>query len=176
MLARLGGAEPIAEGNLTFDAEPEAAVAEADFVQENAPEREALKRQLLRRIEAVLPASVIIASSSSGLLMTDLQADCRHPERCVIGHPFNRPHLVPLVEVVAGARTSRPPSSARSRSMPGSESGRFIFAAKLKLKGMSLIGCKQRCGAKLSISSRSAWPASPISTPRSARGPGLRWD
>lgn len=105
-LARIGGAETIPDERLSFHAEPEQAVAGADFVQENAPERVALKRDLLRRLDAVLPASVVIASSSSGLLMTDLQADCAHPERCVIGHPFNPPHLVPLVEVVAGARTS----------------------------------------------------------------------
>src|SRR6266404_2709527 len=103
-LVSLGGAETIPEHRLSFHAQPEDAVAEAEFVQENAPEREALKQQLLHRIDAVLPPSVIIASSSSGLLMSDLQRDCRHPQRCVIGHPFNPPHLVPLVEVVAGAQ------------------------------------------------------------------------
>jgi carnitine 3-dehydrogenase len=105
-LVSLGGAETIPEHRLSFHAQPEDAVAKAEFVQENAPEREGLKRQLLQRIDAVLPPSVIIASSSSGLLMSDLQRDCRHPQRCVIGHPFNPPHLVPLVEVVAGAQTA----------------------------------------------------------------------
>jgi len=105
-LARLGAPEAIPEQSLSFHADPEAAVAGAGFVQENAPERAELKRELLRRIDAVLPPSTVIASSSSGLLMSDLQTLCRHPERCVIGHPFNPPHLVPLVEVVAGALTS----------------------------------------------------------------------
>jgi carnitine 3-dehydrogenase len=105
-LVSLGGAEAFSEDRLSFHTQPEEAVAAADFVQENAPEREALKRGLLRRLDAVLPPSIIIASSSSGLLMTDLQKDCRHPERCVIGHPFNPPHLVPLVEVVAGTQTA----------------------------------------------------------------------
>ena len=91
---------------LAFCAEPETAVAEADFVQENAPERETVKQALLARIDAVLPPQVIIASSSSGLLISRLQAGCRHPERCVIGHPFNPPHLIPLVEVVGGERTA----------------------------------------------------------------------
>jgi 3-hydroxyacyl-CoA dehydrogenase len=91
---------------LAFCAEPETAVAEADFVQENAPERETVKQALLARIDAVLPPEVIIASSSSGLLISRLQAGCRHPERCVIGHPFNPPHLIPLVEVVGGERTA----------------------------------------------------------------------
>jgi 3-hydroxyacyl-CoA dehydrogenase len=91
---------------LSFCADLETAVAGADFVQENAPEREAIKEQLLTRIDAVLPPEIVIASSSSGLLMSRLQAACRHPERCVIGHPFNPPHLIPLVEVVAGAQTA----------------------------------------------------------------------
>jgi len=91
---------------LIFCAEPEMAVAQADFVQENGPEREAVKQALLARIDAVLPPEVIIASSSSGLLISRLQAGCRHPERCVIGHPFNPPHLIPLVEVVGGERTA----------------------------------------------------------------------
>ncbi len=105
-LRRLGAMESPPLDRLSFHAEPEAAAANADFVQENAPEREPVKREVLRRLDAVLPASVIIASSSSGLLISRLQADCRHPERCVIGHPFNPPHLVPLVEVVGGEKTA----------------------------------------------------------------------
>lgn len=85
-----------------FHAEPEAALAKADFVRENAPEREEAKRALLARLDVALTSEVIIASSSSGLLMSRLQADCHYPGHCVIGHPFNPPHLVPLVEVVAG--------------------------------------------------------------------------
>lgn len=91
---------------LKFYADPETAVAGADFVQENAPERETIKAALLARIDAVLPPDTVIASSSSGLLISTLQASCRHPERCVIGHPFNPPHLIPLVEVVGGAQTA----------------------------------------------------------------------
>jgi 3-hydroxyacyl-CoA dehydrogenase len=109
-LVSLGGPGPLPEiapqHRLSFHSAPEAAVTGADFVQENAPEDEALKRRLLRQIDAASPPSVIIASSSSGLLISDLQADCRHPERCVVGHPFNPPHLMPLVEVVAGAKTA----------------------------------------------------------------------
>ena len=91
---------------LSFHAEPEAALAGAEFVQESAPEREDMKRALLARLDAALDPAVVIASSSSGLLMSRIQGDCRHPERCVIGHPFNPPHLVPLVEVVGGDRTA----------------------------------------------------------------------
>jgi len=74
---------------LSFHTEPEAAVVGAEFVQESAPEREELKRALLARLDAVLDPEIVIASSSSGLLMSRLQKDCRHSERCVIGHPFN---------------------------------------------------------------------------------------
>ncbi len=92
---------------LSFCADPESAVAEADFVQESAPEREAMKQEVLQRIDAALPADIVLASSSSGLLISRLQTACRrHPERVVIGHPFNPPHLIPLVEVIAGAQTS----------------------------------------------------------------------
>src|SRR5712691_1806656 len=98
---------------LIFCADPESAAAGADFVQENAPERETVKRELLARIDAVLPPDIVIASSSSGLLMSRLQQACRHPERCVIGHPFNPPHLIPLVEIVGGAQTS-PAAIARA--------------------------------------------------------------
>jgi len=90
---------------LTFHTQPEAAVVGAEFIQESAPEREELKRALLARLDAVLDPEIVIASSSSGLLMSRLQNDCRHPERCVVGHPFNPPHLVPLVEVVGGEKT-----------------------------------------------------------------------
>jgi len=90
---------------LSFHTQPEAAVAGAEFIQESAPEREELKRALLARLDAVLDPEIVIASSSSGLLMSRVQIDCRHPERCVVGHPFNPPHLVPLVEVVGGEKT-----------------------------------------------------------------------
>ena len=106
-LRRLGAlaAEPPLD-RLEFHAEPEAAAAGADFVQENAPEREDLKIAMFRRLDAVLPPEVIIASSSSGLLISRLQAGCRHPGRCLVAHPFNPPHLVPLVEIVGGTQTA----------------------------------------------------------------------
>ncbi|CAH2807053.1 MAG: 3-hydroxyacyl-CoA dehydrogenase (EC [uncultured Paraburkholderia sp.] len=78
----------------------------AQFVQENGPEREDLKRELFARINALLPPDAIIASGSSGLVMSRVQIACAHPERVVLGHPFNPPHLIPLVEVISGERTS----------------------------------------------------------------------
>ena len=106
VLARLGGQEDADPQNWRFEPHPERAVEGVDFVQENAPERYEVKQALLPRISAMLPEDVVIASSSSGLLISRLSEGCRFPERCVIGHPFNPPHLVPLVEVVGGATGS----------------------------------------------------------------------
>ncbi len=82
------------------------AVKGADFVQESGPEREDLKIEVFATLDAALPAETVIATSSSGLLISRVSVTCKHPERCVIGHPFNPPHLIPLVEVVGGAKTS----------------------------------------------------------------------
>ena len=107
VLAELGHVLPGASAEaLRFEPDLEAALAGADFVQENAPEREDFKTTLFARMDAVLPPQVIVASSSSGLIMSRLQSQCRHASRFVIGHPFNPPHLIPLVEVVGGTQTS----------------------------------------------------------------------
>jgi 3-hydroxyacyl-CoA dehydrogenase len=83
------------------------AVDGASFVQENAPERLDLKLELYGEIDAAAGPDVVIASSSSGLMPTQLQQGCtHHPERVLVGHPFNPPHLIPLVEVVGGEATS----------------------------------------------------------------------
>lgn len=84
----------------------EACVAEADFIQESAPEREDLKLALHAQISAAARPEVLIASSTSGLLPSDFYARARHPERCIVGHPFNPVYLLPLVEVVGGERTA----------------------------------------------------------------------
>src|ERR1700754_2525820 len=85
---------------LTFTPDLRVALADADFVQENAPERPDFKAKLFAEMDEIAPVDAILASSSSSIPMDVTQADCRHPERCVIGHPFNPPHVVPLVEVV----------------------------------------------------------------------------
>jgi 3-hydroxyacyl-CoA dehydrogenase len=106
-LERLGlgaGASPM---RLAFTADIAAAVKGAQLVQENGPERIDFKKKLYGQLDELLPADVIIASSSSGLTMSEIQSGCPlHPERCVIAHPFNPPHLIPLVEIVGGAKTS----------------------------------------------------------------------
>jgi carnitine 3-dehydrogenase len=106
-LERLGMVRPgSSPAKLSFQATAREAVEGAAFVQESGPEREDVKVALFNELDGALPPEAIIASSSSGLLISRLQSGCKHPERCVLGHPFNPPHLIPLVEVVGGARTS----------------------------------------------------------------------
>jgi 3-hydroxyacyl-CoA dehydrogenase len=106
-LQRLGLASGASQNRLSCTAALTDAVKDADLVQENGPEKIEFKKTLYRQLDELLHPSVIIASSSSGLTMSEIQSACEmHPERCVIGHPFNPPHLVPLVEIVGGAKTS----------------------------------------------------------------------
>lgn len=105
-LEKLGLAAGASMEKLVFFTDLESALQGADFVQENGPEREDLKMDLFRRMDAALPPDVILASSSSGLLMSRVQSACKHPERVLLGHPFNPPHMIPLVEVIGGERTS----------------------------------------------------------------------
>ncbi|MCW3014452.1 MAG: fadC6 [Solirubrobacterales bacterium] len=103
---KLGLASGASRDRLTFTADMQEAVADADFVQENAPERPELKVKLFADMDEATPVHAIIASSTSGITVSVMQAECRHPERTVIGHPFNPPHLIPLVEVVGGTKTA----------------------------------------------------------------------
>ena len=106
-LKRLGLSPGASQSNLTFTPALAEAVAGADLVQENGPERIDFKQKLYGQLDELLPPDVIIASSSSGLTMSEIQSGAAsHPERCVIAHPFNPPHLIPLVEIVGGAKTS----------------------------------------------------------------------
>src|SRR6201992_3330687 len=92
--------------HLQFTTDMKRALADADLVQENGPERQEFKVRLFADMDGATPQDSIIASSSSGLTMSVMQSACQHPERCVTGHPFNPPHVIPLVEVVAGEKTS----------------------------------------------------------------------
>jgi len=107
-LAQLGAphAQQDIGDRLTFEADLERAVAQADVVQENGPERIDFKRKLWARIEKAAPAKALFLSSSSALPATDQASEMETPERLLIGHPFNPPHIVPLVEVVPGKATS----------------------------------------------------------------------
>jgi 3-hydroxyacyl-CoA dehydrogenase len=105
-LTKFGLAPGASISRLRFESNLKEALAGVDMVQENAPEREPLKIKLFTEIDSILPPPALLVSSTSGIPMSRIQSECRHPERCVTGHPFNPPHLIPLVEVVGGAKTS----------------------------------------------------------------------
>jgi 3-hydroxyacyl-CoA dehydrogenase len=105
-LAVIGLAPGATRDRLSFTSNMREALSEADFVQENAPERPDFKIKLFAEMDNVAPPYSIIASSSSWITMSVIQSGCKHPERCVIGHPFNPPHMIPLVEVIGGNKTS----------------------------------------------------------------------
>ena len=107
LLERIGLRPGAGPDRLSFHADLAAAVGNADLIQESSPEDGQVKRGVIAAIDRAARPDTVIASSTSGLAMTMLQADCARPERCVVGHPFNPPYLIPLVEVVGGERTDR---------------------------------------------------------------------
>jgi carnitine 3-dehydrogenase len=173
-LERLGRKPSASTGRLLFTTDLEAAVHDVDFVQENAPERVEVKRDIFRRLDPILDPSVVIASSSSGMAPTSIAAHCAaHPERVLVGHPFNPPHLIPLVEVVGGAHTSE---SAIDRAFDFYTSvGKRPIRVRQELPGH----IANRLQAALwreaySLVDRGAATVSDIDT-AIAYGPGLRW-
>src|SRR5256714_5828342 len=105
-LTAIGLSTGASHDRLSFNANMKEALSNADFVQENAPERPEFKVKLFADIDDALPVDSIIASSSSGITPSVMQSKCKHPERVLVGHPFNPPHIIPLVEVVGGAKTA----------------------------------------------------------------------
>ncbi|WP_170750506.1 3-hydroxyacyl-CoA dehydrogenase NAD-binding domain-containing protein [Ruegeria lacuscaerulensis] len=105
-LAALGLTETVGPNAITFCTDPAAAVEGADFIQENVPERLEVKHATFASIEPSLSAHAIVASSASGLTLSQMQSGWRDPSRFVLGHPFNPPHLIPLVEVLGNDRTT----------------------------------------------------------------------
>jgi len=105
-LEAVGLSPGAARDPLTFTPDIKAALAQADFVQENAPERPEFKMKLFAEMDDATPVDSLIASSSSGITPSVMQSKCKHPERFLVGHPFNPPHIIPLVEVVGGAKTA----------------------------------------------------------------------
>ena len=106
-LEKLGLSEGASRDRLTFVSNLNEAFADVDFVQENGPERLEIKREVIAAIDAIVPEDVLIATSSSGIVISTIQDAARHPERIILGHPFSPPHLIPLVEVVGGTLTSQ---------------------------------------------------------------------
>ena len=105
-LVDLGLADGASLDRLTVTDDLNVATREAQFIQESAPERMEIKQALYETLGRITPPEVVIASSTSGLTMTDIQIKSATPERCVVGHPFNPPYLLPLVEVIGGDKTA----------------------------------------------------------------------
>lgn len=94
-------------GELIFVPTIAEAAADADFIQENVPERIEVKHAVFAELEPALKSSAIVASSASGLLVREMQAGWQDPSRFILGHPFNPPHLIPLVELLGNDKTAK---------------------------------------------------------------------
>src|SRR5258705_9793488 len=105
-LTEIGLPAGASRDRLSFTTNMREALSNADFVQENGPERPDFKIKLFADMDEGRPVDSLIASSSSGITPSVMQSACKHPERILVGHPFNPPHIIPLVEVVGGAKTS----------------------------------------------------------------------
>ncbi len=173
-LERLGLAPGASQARLAFTADLAAALKDVDFVQENGPERLDFKQQLYGQLDSLLPPDVIIASSSSGLPMSQIQVGAAaHPERTVIGHPFNPPHLIPLVELVGGQKTSE--DTIRRADEFYTSIGKDTVRIKKELPGH----VANRLQAALArevyyLVANDVLSAADVDTALSS-GPGLRW-
>ena len=106
VLTSIGQSTGASRDRLGFTTDMKKALSGADFVQENGPERPDFKTKLFADMDDATPPDSIIASSSSGITPSVMQSKCTRPERCLVGHPFNPPHVIPLVEVVGGVKTA----------------------------------------------------------------------
>src|SRR3984893_3328586 len=105
-LEAIGLSPGASRDRLTFTPDMKAALAQADLVQENAPERPEFKMKLFADMEATLPVDSILGSSCAGRTPSVMQSKRKPPERVLVGHPFIPPHIRPLVEVVGGAKAA----------------------------------------------------------------------
>jgi 3-hydroxyacyl-CoA dehydrogenase len=105
-LTSIGLSKGASRDRLSFTTSMKEALSQADLVQENGPERPDFKIKLYAEMDELAPLDTLLASSSSSITPSVIQSQCKHPERVVIGHPFNPPHVIPLVEVVGGSKTS----------------------------------------------------------------------
>jgi carnitine 3-dehydrogenase len=159
--------------HLCFEANLAAAVSESDFIQESGPEDQEQKIGLVAEIDRSAPADVIIASSSASLAISTIQSACRHPERCVTGHSMDPAHLMPLVEIAAGEKTSeqalrqacsfyasigKKPVVVR-RELPGLAASRLNAALHREIDHLVAQGVLDSADADTAV----CW------------GPGLRW-
>ncbi|MGW3468362.1 3-hydroxyacyl-CoA dehydrogenase NAD-binding domain-containing protein [Saccharopolyspora sp. NPDC000995] len=172
-LIELGLADDACRDNLVIAPTLEEAVVKADFVQESAPENLALKRDLLARLDAATPAGVVISSSTSGYGMTEMQVDCPTPQRLVVGHPFNPPYLIPLVEVVGGERTE--PWAVRWAAEFFEVAGKSVITMDREVPGF-IANRLQEAIWREALHMVANGEATPAQIDASiTEGPGLRW-
>jgi 3-hydroxyacyl-CoA dehydrogenase len=173
VLTRAGLSAGASRERLSFTPKMALALSDADFVQENAPERPDFKAKLFADMDAATPPDSILASSSSSITMDVIQSACKRPERTVLGHPFNPPHVIPLVEIVGGAKTS-PETIERAmafyasigkkpirlhKSMPGHVANRLQAALYKEILYLIQQGVLSVADADVAV----------------CYGPGLRW-
>jgi carnitine 3-dehydrogenase len=172
-LERLGLSAGASPDRLTFHAELGEALDGAQMVQESTPEHLERKRRALAEIDALLDPDVVIASSTSGFGMTDMQTGCAHPGRTVVAHPFNPPYLIPLVEIVGGERTD--PAAVEWAMAFYAAAGKRPLALTRELPGF--VGNRlQEAMWREALHMVAAGEASVEEIDASiAHGPGLRW-
>jgi carnitine 3-dehydrogenase len=172
-LTELGLAEGASLENLSVERDLATACAQADVVQESAPEDLDLKRELLASIDAVTPADVVISSSTSGYAMSEMQTGCSRPERTVVGHPFNPPYLIPLVEVVGGSATS--PETVRWAAAFFRAAGKSVITLDREVPGF-IANRLQEALWREALHMVAAGEATVEQIDQSITdGPGLRW-
>ncbi|BBU31387.1 3-hydroxyacyl-CoA dehydrogenase [Burkholderia sp. THE68] len=172
-MERLGLAHGASRDRLTFTNDIGAAVRDAGFIQESGPERLDVKRALIASIEAVAKEDAIIASSSSGLSISEMQAGAKHPERIVLGHPFNPSHIIPLVEV-GGGKLTRAENIERAMAFYLS-TGKKVIRINTEVKGHIANRLQVALWQEaISLVQRGVASVEDIDT-AIAWGPGLRW-
>ena len=160
-------------GTLRYTPDLSEACRGTGFVQENAIERVEEKIELMRRIDAATSPGVVVASSSSAISVTDMQSACAYPERVVLGHPFNPPHLVPLVEMVGGARTGE--AALRSAEQLYQRMGKTTIRLQKEIYG-HVANRLQAAIFREAIHMLESGVASAEDIDRAVTdGPGLRW-
>ena len=175
-LLELGLAQEGRRGALCFARSMEGAVDDADFVQENLPERLDLKLEAFGRIEPCLKDNCIVASSASGLMVREMQAGWEDPSNFVLGHPFNPPHLIPLVEVIGNEQTA--PEAIDAAEAFYEDVGKVTIRVNKEVPDTSPTACRLRCGVRPCIWSKRAWRRWKMSIRRSGPDPacaGAPW-
>lgn len=172
-LSELGLTDHGDPDRLDFCDDPRTAVEGAQFVQESVPERLALKHELYTSVEPALGDDTVVASSASGLTLSELQAGWRQPVRFILGHPFNPPHLIPLVEVMGNERTA-PGVVARARGFYESV-GKVTIEVRREVPGHVANRLQAALWREaIHLVNEGVATVADVDTAVSA-GPGLRW-